>query len=142
MRNIIVGIFIFLAGSSLAIAQCGKDVVLTSIKTEYLDASGVLKRSDDERSTIDISKSQIVIVPGNDQRKITGTITSDSCGWKTPFKEGKSVIKTTLVREGEEPLDGTITIEGKEGKITLLVEIHQMPDQKIRAIIDKFEEKK
>jgi hypothetical protein len=58
------------------------------------------------------------------------------------YKEGRSVIKTTLVREGEEPLDATLTIEGKNGKISLLLEIEQIPDQKIRAVIERFEEKK
>jgi hypothetical protein len=35
----------------------------------------------------------------------------------------------------------TITIEGKEGKLTLLAEVDDDPNHKIRVTIDKFEEK-
>jgi hypothetical protein len=36
----------------------------------------------------------------------------------------------------------TITVEGKEGKISFLAEIDEQPDRKIRIVVDKFEEKK
>jgi hypothetical protein len=69
-------------------------------------------------------------------------IKSDTCSWTTPFKEGKTILKATLKRAGEDPLNATITIEGKEAKITMLIEIEEMPDRKIRAVIQNFEEKK
>jgi hypothetical protein len=58
-----------------------------------------------------------------------------------PFKEGKTVITTTLKDDsGNEPKDFTITIEGKDGKVTLLAESPSMPDRKIKLDIEKFEE--
>jgi predicted amino acid dehydrogenase len=53
-------------------------------------------------------------------------VKSDTCDWKTLFKEGKSVIKATFTRDGEDPKNATITIEGKNGKISFLVEIAEM----------------
>jgi hypothetical protein len=142
MRKILLVASLLSIVGTASFAQCGKHVTLTSSRTEYLDANGTLERTEDEKSSIELSKTDIVIIPGNDQRKITGTIKSDTCNWKTPFKEGKSKIKATLNREGEETLNATITIEGKDGKITMLVEIEEMPDKKIRAVIEKFDEKK
>jgi hypothetical protein len=94
----------------------------------------------EEKSSVEISTSEIIIIPGNGS-KMTGAIKSDSCNWKKPFKEGKSVLKATFTREGEDSKNATITIEGKDGKVSFLMEIDEMPDKKIRIVADKFEEK-
>ena len=122
-------------------AQCGKSATLVSSKTEYLDGTYTLQRTVEEKSTIEINKAELVITPG-DQPKMVGKITSDSCDWKRPFKEGKSVIKAIFTREGQaQQINATVTIEGKDGKVTLIMEMEQMPDKKIRITADKFEEK-
>ncbi len=46
-------------------AQCHEELMLQASKTEYLNAAGVLERSVDESSTIEISKTKIIIKPGN-----------------------------------------------------------------------------
>ena len=123
-------------------AQCDKKLVLTASSTEYLDAAYEVQRTVDEETVIEISKPVITITPGNEGNTMTGTIKSDSCSWKLPYKEGKSVLKVTLADPSGETQDVTITIEGKEGKLTLLAEIDNRPDQKIRVALNKFEEKK
>ena len=92
MKIILFTAVLLIAANYSAHSQCGKNLALTSSKTEYLDASGVLQKTEEERSSIEITKSEIVIVPGNDQRKITGTIKFDTCNWKTPFKEGRTIL--------------------------------------------------
>jgi hypothetical protein len=137
---------IFFAGMFLVVAtitgfaQCGKKIVITSSQTEYLDATGTLQKTEEEKSIVEISKPGITITPGDEQRKMTGTIKSDTCNWKVPFKEGKTVIKALFMRENE-TMNATITIEGKDGKVSLLFEIEERPDRKIRIVADKFEEK-
>jgi len=79
-------------------------------------------------------------MPGDNT--MTGTIDSISCDWKTPYKEGKTVIKTVLSGENGRTMNGTITIEGKDGKLLLMAEFEEMPETKIRVMLDKFEEKK
>lgn len=125
-----------------SIAQCSKSSILTSSKTEYLNGSYILQRTVDEKSTIEITKSQIIITTGNDERKMTGTIKSDSCGWTKDFQEGRSVYKAIFSREGDDERNATVTIEGKGGKVTFLMEVEGMPDRKIRVVADRFEEKK
>ncbi len=126
--------------AKVGFSQCGKTAIIASSQTEYLDGNYALQRTVEEKSTIEINKSQILITPG-DKPQMTGAIKSDSCDWKSPFKEGKSVIKATFTREGEKAMNATITIEGKDGKVSLLVEMDEMPDRKIRVVVDKFEEK-
>ncbi len=137
-------ILLVVIASSMGISsysQCDKKVLVTSSKTEHLDAKGEVERSVDETTTIEYDNKEIVITPGDDPT-MTGTIKSTTCEWKVPFKEGKTVIKASLTDPQGQMMNLTITIEGKEGKISLLAEIEEMPDRKIRVIVDKFEEKK
>ena len=140
MKNLTL--FALLFASLSGFAQCNTDVSLTSSKTEYLDGSGTLQRSVDESSTIEIIKKQILINPGNNGNIMTGNITSTTCEWPTAYKEGKSVIKADF----EDPSGGTrhatMTLEGKDGKVTFTMEIAEMADRLIRVTIDSFKEKK
>ena len=130
------------ACGKLSFAQCGKATMLTSSKTEYLDGNYAVQRMVDEKSTIEINKSEITIITGDNQRKMTGIIKADSCTWTKSFKDGKSVIKAAFTKEGEDTRNATITIEGKEGKVSFLMEVAEMPDRKIRVLAETFEEKK
>ncbi|MBC7830207.1 MAG: hypothetical protein H7122_20860 [Chitinophagaceae bacterium] len=141
MKKTLFAVLLLSIGSITGYAQCARQVILTSSKTEYLDSNGALQKTEEEKSVVEINKSEIIITPGNEDHKMTGIIKSDTCNWKTPFKEGKTVIKATLSRDGN-TMNATITIEGKDGKITLLFEVEERPDRKIRIVADKFEEKK
>lgn len=142
MKSIIIAVLVSLTGTLATFAQCDKKLILTSSKTEYLNAKYETQRTVEENSVIEINKPDLIIVPGGDGNKMMGTIQSDSCGWKTPYKEGKSIIKVIFNREDGKILNSTITIEGKDGKLTLLLEAVEMPDKKIRVTLDTFEEKK
>jgi len=142
MKKIIVVVSLLVCLKVTAFAQCLKNVVLNASKTEYLDGTGALQKTVDEKSIIEISKTELILTPGNEERKMNGVVKSDSCNWKVPYKDGKSVIKATFSREGESTLNATLTIEGKEGKVTVLMEVDEMPDRKIRVMVDKYEEKK
>ncbi len=126
----------------MSFAQCSKKIIFTSSKTEYLDASGTVQKTADEKTVIEANKAEITITPGEEGNKMTGTIKSDTCSWKTPFTEGKSIIKALITGDHGDTKNVTLTIEGKDGKITLLAEMEAMPGKKIRVTADKFEEKK
>ncbi|MCW3118332.1 MAG: hypothetical protein JWM28_2414 [Chitinophagaceae bacterium] len=127
---------------AISFGQCDKIVTLTSSKTQYLDSSFAVQKTVDENTVIQITKTEVTIAPGSEDDKMTGTIKSDICNWKKPFKEGKSIIKVPLKDHSGDVKNATITIEGKDGKVTLLLEVDEMPDKKIRVDIDQFEEKK
>jgi hypothetical protein len=139
MKTIILTLSLLIAGCTICFAQCGKKVTLTTSKTEHLDANGIVTRTVDEKAVVEINKSALNINV-NDEHKMTGVIKSDTCDWKVPFKDGKMVLKATIGDENGDDKNVTITIEGKDGKVTLLFEMEGMPDDRIKVTIDKFEE--
>jgi hypothetical protein len=141
MKSIILTLCLLAAGSMVCFAQCDKKVNLTSTKTEYLNASGMVDRTVDEDTEVQIGKSDVTVIINKGDKQMSGAIKSSTCDWKTPYKEGKTVINTTLYDPNGNGVDFTITIEGREGKLILLAESKQMPDKKIRLPLDKFEEK-
>ena len=124
-------------------AQCteNKTSRFSSSKTEYLNESNAVENSRDEKTTIDFKNKDItILISGEGEKKMTGTIKSATCDWSTPYKVGKSVYKATLVDEGGDVKNATITIEGKEDKLTFVVEVEELPGKKIRLLADKYEE--
>lgn len=140
-KKIIVALSMLFLSGTAGFAQCSKATTLTSSKTEYLDASMVLQRTTDENTVVELTDSLITIAPGNEPRKMIGNIKSTTCNWNIPYKEGKSTIKAIFTDDQDAIKNLTITIEGKGGTITLLAEIEEMPDRKIRLPVDTFKEK-
>ena len=128
---------------SLTNAQCteNKTSRFSSSKTEYLNESNAVENSRDEKTTIDFKNKDItILISGEGEQKMTGTIKSATCDWSMPYKVGKSVYKATIVDEGGDVKNATITIEGKDNKLTFVVEVEEMPGKKIRLVADKYEE--
>ena len=141
MKKIIFCSLVLVATAAVTRGQCGKKSILTSSQTEYLDATGALQKTVEEKSTVEFDSTGLSIITANGDHKMKGTVKMDSCRWKTPFKEGKLIFKSTITRDGGDPMETTITIEGKNGVVTLMFETPQSPDRKIRVVADKFEEK-
>ena len=140
MKKLILGLLLVIGAVASSQAQCDKRVIIVSSVTEHIKA-GEVEKTKDETSTIEFDSKEIHIAPGDDD-PIDGTIKSTTCEWKTPFKEGKSVVKAVVTDPRGQTFNITITVEGKEGKISFLLEIEEQPDRKIRLQVDKFEEKK
>ena len=136
-KQVLILLFIVVAGTS-SYAQCDKKSILTSSVTEYLTSSGEVRKTVEETTTIEFDSKTIVITPGD--HNMEGTVSSITCDWKTPYKEGKTIIKTIIAIGDGQTMDVTITIEGKDGKLILLFE--ESPEKRIRVTLDKFEEKK
>jgi len=73
MKAIILILSLLVAGSVTSFAQCGKKVIITTSKTDHLDANGVVTRTVDEKAVVEIYKSALTINV-NDEHKMTGTI--------------------------------------------------------------------
>ena len=140
-KALFILMMLLLLGIVFSYAQCGKKQVITASKTEYLDASGNVQRTVDESTTIEYNDSVIVITTGAEGQEMRGIVKSIACEWKTPYKEGKTVIKGPIADPRGDVKNLTITIEGKDGKLLLLAEAEERPERKIRIVIDKFEEK-
>ncbi len=139
MKTIALILSLLIAGCAVSFAQCGKKFTITTSKTEHLDSGGNITHTDDEKAIVVISKADITINV-NDEHKMAGTIKSNTCDWPVAYKEGKSVIKALINTENGEDKNVTITITGKDGKVTLLFEVEGEADDRIRVTVDKFEE--
>jgi len=138
LKRAVLAFAFILASTTFSVAQCEKPVTLISSLTTYLNAKGEVQRTKDEESVITLSKSEIIIVPGDEEHKMTGVIKSYVCNWSVPFKTGKTVA-TTVLTDGGREMNATVTIEGKDGKVTLTFEAKEMPDMKIMIVADKFQ---
>lgn len=139
MKKIILTLSLLIGITAVTFAQCDKTVVLNSSKTNHMDESGTITRTDNETAQIEIDKSAVNISV-NGEHKVTANIKSNSCNWTVPFKEGKTVIKAVADHNGEDK-NITITIEGKDGKVTLFFEMEDEPGDRIKVAADKFIEK-
>ena len=139
MKTITLIALLFITGSSISFAQCSKNFTLTSSKTEHLDEKGNVTQTVDEKAFIEVNK-QNVQISLNDNREWSGTIKADTCNWTVPYKNGKSVLKTVLTNNNGAEKNITLTIEGKDGKLTLQFEMEGEPE-KIKVGIDSYQEK-
>jgi hypothetical protein len=143
MRSILIAVFLLAAGSTACLAQCDKKASFSSSKTQHLDESGALKHSDDEATVVEFNKTDIIVSINHDgeDRKMTGTVKSYVCDWSVPYKTGKTTMMVSLKNDEGESRDFNVTVEGKDGKITLTAENKDEPDDKIKLEAVKFEEK-
>ncbi len=133
---LLFALFIFIKWSD---AQCDKKVVWSSVKEEFLNDSGQVEHAGEDSVIIETSNTSVLVNHNNiPQDELKGTVTGISCDWKEPYKNGKTTIKTNLTEASGESNEGTITIEGKDGQISIILEVH---GKRIKIYVAKYEEK-
>jgi predicted methyltransferase len=70
-----------------------------------------------------------------------GKLTGVDCKWTTPYKQGKTTFRTSLMNNRGDVNEATIVIEGKDGKLTVTAVAKEHPDRRVRVPIDNYEEK-
>lgn len=141
MRAHACALAVLLLSAATGFGQCDKNLVLTCSKTEYLNAEGAVQRTVEEECVIKVSKSEVTIAPSG-HATMTASVTSTACEWKQPFKVGKTTLEATFKHENGDTRNATITIEGRDGKVTCVVKEKERPDRVIKATVSKFEEQK
>lgn len=141
MKRIIVSLVLMCVFSQLANAQCDKKILWTSGKQDFTNSKGEVQRAMQDKVTVEVSSKGIIFNHNDDPNdKMEGTIKAASCNWTEAFKNGKTVIKTELSEGHGDIHDGTVTIEGKDGIVTITLELEDKPDMIIKVYVDKFEE--
>ena len=124
-----------------AIAQCDKKILYTSTKEEWLNSKGEIQKTDQDKVTVEVSKTNVVINHNDDPNdQMKGEIKNADCNWTEAFKNGKTTIHAQLVEGSNDVHDATLTIEGKDGEMFILLELADHPDMRIKAYVDKYEE--
>ncbi len=141
MKQKLISLFIGIAINTCCYCQCDTKIVLSSTGAEILNKQNEVIIKDTERITkIKYDTKKIEIITENNTR--LGAIDSIYCNWKIPFKEGKTYIKGRLSFENGEVWVTTLTITGKDGKLTLLADMDHPDANRMLFVLDKFEENK
>jgi hypothetical protein len=142
MKKIILLLCVLIVISKWTSAQCNKKILWTATKEEFLDASGQVTHTDQDSVTVEVSDSSITINHNNNpQDQLTGTVKEPTCNWSVPFKDGKSSFKSDLTEASGDQHDGNFTIEGKDGQISILIELTDRGGMRIKLYVSKYEEK-
>jgi hypothetical protein len=140
MKKIILILFVLGMFSKWSSAQCEKKIVWTSVKEEFTDGNGNVQHTDADSVIVQTTKTDVYFNHNNED-EMKGDIKEMSCNWSEPFKNAKTIIKSQLTEGHGDTHDAVITIEGKDGQITITLELNDKPDMKIKIYANKYEEK-
>ena len=123
-------------------AQCDTEVLYTSNKQEFTNGKDEIQKTEEEKVTVDVSKTNLILTHNDDPNDVMqGTIKSVNCNWTEPYKTGKTTIEAELTEGHNDVHQAVVTIEGKDGQIVISIELADHPDMKIKAHVDKYEQK-
>jgi major membrane immunogen (membrane-anchored lipoprotein) len=141
MKQKILSLIIAVAIGACCHSQCDKKIILSATGAEIWNEQNEVKIKDTLRVTTVKYDSKVIEIV-SEFSTIYGTIDSIYCNWKLPFKEGNTYIKGMFNNENGDQWVAKLTINGKDGKLTLLVDIEHPEANKMRFVLDKFEESK
>jgi len=137
----IIPLLVFTCTVTASIAQCDKNILYTSSKQDWMNSRDEVTKSDQDKVTLQISKTSVVLNHNDDPNdEMKGDIKKVDCEWSESFKNGKTTIEAQL-KEHNDMHDASLTIEGKDGVMFIIIELKDHPDMKIKAYVDKYEER-
>ena len=122
-------------------SQCDKKVTWFATKGEMYHTNGTLLDTKLDSIFFETDEQTINLRFKFDDKPLDGTITEKICDWKEPFRNGKSVYHARVFVD-EESSNAIFTVEAKDGKITLSLEIEVRKERRFVIYIDKYEEVK
>jgi hypothetical protein len=141
-KSILLLLLVIGALSTKSWAQCDKKIVYTSVKQEWLNSKDEVQKTDQDKITVEVTKTGITFNHNDDPNdEMKGDITASDCNWTEAFKKGKTTIQAKLTEGHGDVHDAAVTIEGKDGAMFIILELKDHPDMKIKAYVDKYEEK-
>ena len=138
MKTLFLFFLLSVAGLN-AMSQCDKKVKWSGAKGEMYNIDGSLMDTKKDSIFLETGSQNISLRFQSDDHTLEATINEKACDWKEPFKNGKAVYHTTTAIDGQSS-DATFTIEAKDGKIILWVEVAIRNERKFKIYLDKYEE--
>jgi len=120
-------------------SQCDKKIKWYAVKGEMYHTNGNLLDTKLDSVFLETSPQKISLRFQSDDKALEGVIKEKICDWKEPFKNGKTVYHAEVSIDGMNS-NAIFTIEAKDNKITLSVEIEARKERKFLIYIDKYEE--
>lgn len=140
MKFILAVVMLVVTGMQ-ANSQCDKQVSWYGVKGEMYDANGGLLDTKLDSIFLVTDPQKISLRFKSDDKELEGTVAKKSCEWKEPYKNGKTVYNTTAFLDGVST-SAVFTVEARDGKITLTVEIDARAGRKFVIYIDGYKEVK
>lgn len=131
--------FIICVASLQATSQCDKKVNWYGTKGEMYDQNGGLLDTKLDSIFLETDPQKITLRFKSDNKALEGTVKEKICDWKEPFKNGKTVYHTTVIIDGESS-NASFTVEAKDAKAILWVDIEIRSGRKFKIYLDKYEE--
>ena len=142
MKKIILLLFTVCIFSKWSNAKCDKKILWTSGKEEFTNGSGEVQKAEQNKITVEISKTEIIFNHNDDPNDVMqGMIKEFSCNWTEPFKNGITVIKAELTEGHNDVQDAVVIIEGKDGQVIITLELNDKPDMKIKAYVENMKKR-
>lgn len=142
MKKMLFSFAIFLLAATAGIAQCDKYVIYHSDQQERISEDGTVMDNKTDVLSFEFTKEKITVNHAEKAGALTATIKETTCQWKDIYKEGKAIYKVEFQKpETSETTEGTMTVEAKEGKLHILIEMARLDGKKIKVLVNKYEEK-
>ena len=141
MKVIIAIVVLFFTGLQ-ANSQCENKVTWYASKADMVDASGSVLQTKEGVIILETGPQKVSLsFRESTEAGLEGIVKEKICDWKEPFKNGKTVYRTTVSIDGRTS-NASFTLEATEGKILLSVEIESMAGKKFLVYINRYEESK
>lgn len=142
MKRILLLIPVLTAFALVSQAQCDKDVNFISPRSQMVNEKGEVVHSKEGTTVIEVTRKSVSLTfNGDEKTTLAGEIKEAKCDWSEPFKNGRSVIKAVLEDAGGDVKHVTLTIEAKDGKITITGDAEERPNERIKFDVEKYEVK-
>jgi hypothetical protein len=142
MKKSILLLLVIGALSTKSMAQCNTKTLYTSSKQEWLNDKDEVQKQDADKVTVEVSKTGITFTHNDDPNdEMKGDITASDCNWTEAYKNGKTTMQAKLTEGRGDVHDASVIIEGKDGVMFIILELKDRPGMKIKAYVDKYEEK-
>lgn len=143
MKQLLLSLAVLFSISAGVKAQCPVNVKYTAAKMEILDSTMTLQDSKDIVTVFETSEKGFTgTQEGNEDDQLHGALKSAKCDWKEAYVNGKIVMICDITDAHETVENATVTIEAKDGKITIILHAKEYPNRIIRLPVDKYEEVK
>ena len=140
MKFILAVVMLVVSGMQ-ANSQCDKKVTWYAVKGEMYDANGGLLDTKSDSIFLVTEPQKVSLRFKSDEKELEGTVTQKKCDWKEPYKNGKTVYNTTVLLDGVSS-SAVFTVEAKNGKIILTLEIDARGGRKFVIYLDSYKEVK
>ena len=145
MKKIAFVLAVLMAFNISLFAQCDKKISWSAQKADFMDEAGNIQDTKNVKVMVYTNKKEVMILHGDDvMDTLRGFVKEMTCDWKQPYKNGRMIMKADMSEKNGESLNGSVTIEAIESKITIWLRV-ESPDGKkmvIKIPVDNYIEEK